>query len=343
MATLKEISEIAGYSIATISRVLNEDETLNVTEATRKKILEVAGSLDYEGKSKNSQAKKRKQEPMRLGIVEMMDAGKQLEDPYYLYLKNNVDYCCFDNGFETVTLQYEEESGLYRGIVQEKLQGILAIGQFSEGQICAMERWTDHIVFVDSSPYEEKYTSVIPNYEMGIRQGVEYLAEMGHKKIAFVGPMISTDSRNQRAPEQRWTLFSDYMEFRHPELISDFVDVPWRANHITDEIAGYLKDNPEPASAFFAFNETTAMGILRTLQVLGYQVPEDFSVLSYNDTALASLMQPQLTSISIRLQQIAQIAVEHLEAQIQGQAIAPVKMSVPSDLVKRDSVRRIIE
>lgn len=339
LATLKEIANMTGYSIATISRVLNEDETLNVTESTRKMILDAAVKLDYA--KKNSLAKKKKTEPVRVGIVEMMDAGKQLDDPYYLYLKNNVEACCFEKGIETVTLQYEEEQEIYRGLTREKLHGILAIGQFSRRKIQAMEQWADKIVFIDSSPYEEKYTSVIPNYEVGIRQGIEHLAEMGHHKIVFVGPTLSTDSVNQQAPELRRTLFSDYLKFHRPELVGELLDVPWRSNDITEYVARYLHGHPEPASAFFAFNETTAMGVLKALRALGHRVPEDFSVLSYNDTVLATLMQPQLTSISIHLEHMAQVAVEHLEAQMQGRMEIPVKISIPSGLIKRESVKRL--
>ena len=84
MATLKEISELTGYSIATISRVLNHDISLSVTDSTREEILRVAGKLDYESKSVRSSRRKAAQ--LRIGMIEMMDSQMKLEDPYYLYL-----------------------------------------------------------------------------------------------------------------------------------------------------------------------------------------------------------------------------------------------------------------
>ena len=183
MATLKELANLTGYSITTISRVLNEDETLNVTEDTRKAILEVAGRLDYGKRSSKSQ--KKKAQPPRIGIVERLESSKQLEDHYYLYLKNNVDASCFENGLETVTLQYDETLNVYESVTKVQLKGILAIGQFTAEQIEAMEQWTSNIVFLDSAPYEDRFISVVPGYEIGVKQGVDYLARLGHKKDCF--------------------------------------------------------------------------------------------------------------------------------------------------------------
>ena len=306
MATLKEISELTGYSIATISRVLNHDVSLSVTDSTREEILRVAGKLDYESKSVRSSRKKAAQ--LRVGIIEMMDSQMKLEDPYYLYLKSSLDKCCFEEGFETVTLQFDEEENCYKSNSQSGLNGIIAVGQFGAEQIHAMEQWTNQIIFLDSSPYEDRFSSVVPNFQVGIQQGVNYLAEMGHKTIAFVGPVMSTDSMGSDAPEKT---------------------------------GAYLREEEHPATAFFAFNEATAIGVMQAVQQMGYRVPEDFSILSYNDTVLATLMQPQLSSISIHLEEMAQEAVKLLRRGMVESGVPPMKIAIPSGLSERESVKRI--
>ncbi len=176
MATLRELSEITGYSIATISRVLNGDETLKVTENTRSMILEAAGKADYPSKQ-NTNKKNGSELHLKLGLVEMVTAQESEKDPYYLYVKNNVEQCCFANGIETFVMQYDEGEGCYRSAASRELDGILAIGQFREEQIAAMEKCASHIVFLESAPFPEKYCSVMPDYEVGIRQGIDYLIE----------------------------------------------------------------------------------------------------------------------------------------------------------------------
>ncbi len=342
MATLRELSEITGYSIATISRVLNEDATLNVTDSTRKMILEAAGKIDYSSKHGNS--KRSFGDHRRIGIVEMnsvQDAGK---DPYYLYLKGNAENCCFNNGMETVMMQYDINSGCYRSVVPKALDGILAIGQFREEQIAAMRKCTSKIVFLDSAPYPEEFCSVVPDYEVGIRQGMDYLIEQGHEKIAFVGPEFSTDSTGRQALESRRRFFSDYLEHCEEEVQGVLIDTIWQENDVAERLAEYfseLKDTDKKVTAFFAFNETTAMGVLRALQLMGHQVPGDFSILSYNDTVLATLTQPSLSGICINIEEMVKNAVWLLERVTKEENAIPLKISVPCVLHIRESVKPV--
>lgn len=344
MATLRELSEITGYSIATISRVLNEDETLKVTDSTRKMILEAAGRVDYSNKHginrKNSPG-----EHLKIGIVEMDATQESGKDPYYLYMKSNVEKCCFSNGMETVVMQYDGEEECYRSAGSREIDGILAIGQFSKERIEAMKKITFRIVFLDSIPSPEEFCSVVPNFEVGIRQGMDYLIQQGHRRIAFVGPEYSTDSTSRQALELRRRFFGDYLrQCENPQIEGILLDTQWMESDVSEQILKYLKElgdtQPKP-TAFFAFNETTAMGVLRALQILGYQVPEDFSILSYNDTVLATMTQPHLSGIRIHMDEMVEHAVSLLEKIIRGKKFIPFQISVPSTLVVRESVRKI--
>lgn len=339
MATLKEISELTGYSIATISRVLNHDISLSVTDSTREEILRVAGKLDYESKSVRSSRRKAAQ--LRIGMIEMMDSQMKLEDPYYLYLKSSLDKSCFEEGFETVTLQYDEEDNGYKSNSQSGLNGIIAVGQFGAKQIHAMEQWTNQIVFLDSSPYEDRFSSVVPNFQVGIHQGVNYLAEMGHKTIAFVGPLMSTDSMGNDAPEKRRKIFGEYMKYYRKDLKAVFLDTDRESSNVLEKTSVYLKEEKKPATAFFTFNEAAAIGVMQGVQQMGYRVPEDFSILSCNDTVLATLLQPQLSSISIHLEKMAREAVKLLRRILSESGTPPMKIAIPSSLSERESVRRL--
>ena len=86
MATLKELSEHTGYSITTISRVLNNDPTMSVSDATRAAILEAAGALNY--KKPSPRQRRDAAGHLCFAVAEMLSPVEQLKDPYYLYLKN---------------------------------------------------------------------------------------------------------------------------------------------------------------------------------------------------------------------------------------------------------------
>lgn len=342
MATLRELSEITGYSIATISRVLNGDSTLKVTESTRTVILEAAGKAAYPTR----QNVNRENSPglhLKLGIVEMVTVQESEKDPYYLYVKSNVEKCCFASGIETFVMQYDDEGECYRSAASRELDGILAIGQFREEQIMAMEKCTPRIVFLESAPFPEKFCSVMPNYEVGIRQGVDYLVEQGHRKIVFVGPEFSTDSTCRQAPELRRKIFADYIK-RYEEAEGILLESEWQGDDVAEQIIQYVRgiqDLAKRPTAFFTYNETAALGVFRALQILEYQVPDDFSILSYNDTALATMMQPKLSGIHINIEEMVKHAVWMMERMAKGEGEIPLRISVPATLVIRESVKPV--
>ena len=156
MATIRDLAKHTGFSVTTISRVLNNDPTLNVTDNTRVSILEAADELHYTlPKTRRSH----KNRLVHIAIVEMMSLKEQLADPYYLYLKNYVVRNCMEHDCNVSYLF--EQSGKYQTLEKTPLDGILAIGIFSDQQIAQLLEISPNIVFVDSSPDERRFDSVV--------------------------------------------------------------------------------------------------------------------------------------------------------------------------------------
>lgn len=348
MATLRELAEITGYSIATISRVLNKDATLKVTDDTRNAILEAVKRTGYvNGKndsSPNEYGKAASGEHLKVGIIEGVNVGEAEINPYYLYLKSSVENSCFSCGIETFIMQYDRWEGSYRCAVPRELDGILAIGQFHVEQIAAMRKCCPKIVFIDSSPYPEEFCSVVPDYDTGIRQGVEYLKRQGHRKIVFVGPKLTVDSLCRPYPERRRAFFCDYVAYCVEDVEAALLDTERLAGDVVEKVTEYisgLKEDERP-TAFFTYNDPTAIGVYRALELMGCRVPEDFSVLSYNDTAFADTVTSQLSSICINIEEMAGNAVWLMKRLIEEGRRVPVKVAVSSVLQIKESVKKIL-
>ena len=349
MATLKEIATECGFSIATVSRVLNEDDTLNVPETTKELIIETAGRLNYKTRSERKRVEAAKKSGLhklsRVGIVEMLSVGEQIEDAYYMYLKNNVEKVCMEEEIEAIPMQYDQDSGEYKNM-GNPVDGIIAIGQFPEDRIAAMRKRTEKIVFVDSSPDEQKYCSVKTNYETGVRQGVDYLVRQGHTNIAFVGPENSRDSRAITAPEDRRRIFGAITKEYKDRVKPEVIDVSGTARDATDKILKFIvsdnnvRNEEDKVTALFTYNEATALGAIKAVQNAGLSVPEDISVLGYNDTVLASYMQPPITGIHIYMDEMARAAVEALTKLINGYVNIPFTTLIPTTLNERGSIRK---
>ncbi|MED4987112.1 LacI family DNA-binding transcriptional regulator, partial [Geobacillus stearothermophilus] len=101
MATLKEIAEKVGVSVATVSRVLNYDATLSVSDETRRRIFEVAQELNYKTLRERSQQAR---ESFRFGLIHWYSERQEIDDPYYMAIRLGVEKECFDRGIELVKL-----------------------------------------------------------------------------------------------------------------------------------------------------------------------------------------------------------------------------------------------
>ena len=184
MATLRELAERTGYSAATISRIQSGDPALSVSMEARRKVLEEAGRLNYTAtRSRRGRAPKG---VLRGGIAEMLTPAQQLEDPFYLYLSGFVRQGCLDRKYTAVPLESRGE-----GFLPPEggpLDGMIAIGKFRPGQIEAMEALCAQIVFLNSSPRESRFDSVVLNFSLGISLALEHLVELGHRSVGLIGP-----------------------------------------------------------------------------------------------------------------------------------------------------------
>ena len=206
MATLKELAEYTGFSITTISRVLNNDPTMNVSDTTRSVILEAAGKLHYRTSRAASRSRAGRGRQLKIGLAEMLSPLEQLEDPYYMYLKNYSLQHFADAGCAVIPLIWDQSA--YLPSSSEKLDGILAIGIFSDAQTNSLASLSSSVIFLDSAPDELRFDSVVLNFQLGVEQAVDYLIAHGHREIGFLGPCRKLDQKKRPAPEVRRNFLS---------------------------------------------------------------------------------------------------------------------------------------
>ena len=333
MATLKELAAYAGYSVATVSRILNNDPTMAASEETRKRVLEAAGALGYE-KSR----KRRGSHSMRLGVAEMLTPAEQLDDPYYLYLKNFVAQECLERRIDLIPLQ--QSDGGFVQLLPAQLDGVIAIGIFTVQQIEALHGFSENLVFLDSSPDESRSDSVVINYRLGIEQALDHLFSLGHRQIGFIGPSTKLDDWKRPAPELRRQLFIHFMSERNAYDSRYLIDVPTNAAETIAALGRHLRAGRPMPTAFLTANEENAIGTVRALQSAGLRVPGDVSIIPFNDTPLSALVDPPLTSISTHVQEMGRIAVQLAAERMPRTGFRrelPVKVILPPTLVLRGS------
>ena len=142
MATLKDIAQLASVSIATVSRVLNRDQSLSVTEETRHRILTVAEELGYTKHLKTGESHKPKQ---KIAIIQWVSEQGELDDLYYYQIRLGIEKRAQELDYDI--LRYFNDHPF---TLSEEVIGILCIGKFSRSQISAFEEYQKPLVFIDS-------------------------------------------------------------------------------------------------------------------------------------------------------------------------------------------------
>ncbi|MGL5381270.1 LacI family DNA-binding transcriptional regulator [Clostridium sp.] len=339
MATLKEIANKAGVSVSTVSRVLNHDSSILVTDETKMRIFEVAEELEYKT-IKERKVKSKNITKLKIGIVEMYDAMMQLEDPYYLLLRNVVEKECFENNMEVVKLFKKEDK--YEYIGQDDLSGIIAIGKFENQEIEYMREISENIIFLDSSPDDQAYDSVKINFKLGVNQALNHLQSLGHKNIGYIGTKYTLDDDKINRIDVRYKFYLEYM--KEHNLSKEQFDIDCET---MTSISGYkamkdfLDSKKEVPTAFIIANDTIATGVYRAIQETAIVIGKDVSIIGFNDSIICKHMNPTLTSVRVHIEYLAQSAVCLMKERISGNRLFAKKVIIPSELIVRDSVGQV--
>lgn len=345
MIHLKDIAEITGFSIATVSRVLNNDKSLRATQETKNIIKTVAEASGYKtlSEKKKERYKKKNSLSIVIGIIEMSSTNEILKDPYYIYLKEFLEKVCRKNTIKSLNLSFDSKKQKYinNDNYNLKVNGLIAIGRFSEIEVKAMEKLSKNIVFLDTSYPDGKYSSITPDLELGVKKGLDYLIEKGHKKICFIGPIYAPNFFKTLSLEVRREAFIKYMKEKN--LYSDSLLLECeRSSESAENIAReYLLKGGSLPTAFFTVNESVAIGLIKVLKEFGLNVPKDISILSYNNTVYSSLISPALSSVDINCDYMAQLAIDLVIKQNQIKSFSPVKILCGSIISEKSSIKAL--
>lgn len=338
MPTINQIAKASKVSSATVSRVLNHDNSLKVSNETKMKIFEVAEKLEYKTVKERKNILK-KEKKLNIIVLDWYSEAELLEDPYYLYLLTSIEKNC--NLLNLNTIRMVKVKGTYKLTVDLEIDGMLAIGRFSPDDIDEIIKFTKNIVFLDSSPNDQIFSSVAINHKLGVIESLEYLIEMGHKNIAFIGAEVVGDHKEIKTDERKEVfisfikqkgLYNENYIFEGEKLS---FDEGYRLAKCMIEQTTVLP------TAIFIANDTTATGVLAALNQAKISVPKDISLIGFNDLPTTKHLSPPLTSVKVPMSFMAECAIEMLLKKISDEKVLPRKTIVPCKLIVRESCREL--
>ena len=330
MATLREIASISGVSLGAVSRILNNDTSLNVTASTRQHVLEVAASLGYEKKPRTTHIFKN----LTFGILQWFSPAQELEDPYYLSVRLGVEDYCMSNNIK-VMRAFKSDSDYKYSL--SGIDALVCIGKFSTEEISNFIEICPKLILVDMYTNRSEYNSISLDFDAAIDDIMDSFNKRDFKRIGYLGgqEFLSTDSIY---PDRRRELFV----LKAAEYNMSYKDY-FKEGAFSSE-SGYammkeLIDENRLPEAVFAASDSIAMGALRALNEAGIRVPEDISIVGFNDISAAAYTTPPLTTVHAPAFEMGSYAANflHKDYELYLKLNSPLHMTLPCKLVLRDS------
>lgn len=331
MVKIKDIAQRANVSNATVSRILKNDATLKVREETRMRVLDVAESMGYKPKIRKLNAM------YQIGVLQWISKFEENQDPYYYELRRLIESELNGQGYQVQRFYLEDLDSLFH---ETHLSGLICIGKFSKFQAQRFKEYHSTLVFVDSSPDDSLYSSVVFNLEDATKTALEYLVSLGHRAIGYIGGMETLEHNADIYSDPREVTYLNYMKNSDLEFDSAFVYVSDFSAEAGYHAMKKALDNPSHPTAFLCASDTIALGALSALGEINRKgIIKDVSVVSFNDVYAAQFLHPPLTTTKLDARAMAESTLLLLQREMKGLNKIPLRISLSTQLIKRDSTR----
>jgi len=333
VVTLKEIAQVVGVSTATVSRVLNFDQTLSVSARTRQVIIETAEAMKYEPPRARNRANQ--QGLSKIALVHYLRPDQELVDPYYVALRLGIESRCQALKIETIKVYHTDSQP--DGSLLQAASGIIAIGRHDDNEIAWLKRHNRNLVFADFSPPTDEFDCVESDLVLAMRKLLQSLSQAGYRRIAFAGWVDVYDGVPSSQPERRCRAYMQWAQEAgvfDPRICLTGNKTEESGYTLTRQI---LSESDRP-DALVTANDSMAIGAYRAIHEMGLRIPDDIAVASFNDISVAQFMNPPLTTVHLPAQEIGETAVELLLEQAGGRELRR-RLTLATRVLWRGSTR----
>lgn len=344
MATMRDVAKQAGVSMSAVSRILNQDPSLSVTEETRHRVMAAVRELGYKLPIKRSAARGIRS----ILLIMSLSEQEQHADTYFLHIREGIERQADELGVRI--------GGIFRGLdsltceesqaLQQENDGILVVGNINPQEIKELFPELEPVVFVDCKVEMNGYDTVRADFVLAIENSIEYLMDIGCKKIGFIGgpgrQISISGGISHEIDEIRRGAFRKYMAEKGCLEDSNVYQLEaWSPAAGYEAMQAILAEGRKLPEAFIIASDRLAVGALRAAHEAGLSLPEKLKILSFNDMPDCEFLQPSLTSVHIPTIEMGREAMKLLWARLEHPRSYPLCINIPTHLVVRQSTADI--
>lgn len=317
---LRDVADAAGVDISVVSRVLNGDPKLSIRPATRQRIIDAAAELGYRPNNAARILKSARTMTIGLLLPDLFNAA--------LAIAEGAEERAAETGYVLwiATGSLPERLSALEG----RIDGLLIASATS--QMIPRPDANLPMLLVNRNEAGSGIPGITVDDHAGAALAADYLISLGHRHIAHVAGPQSTDTARRRK--------AGFVEAAARAGVS--IPDEWVVEAPFSESGGYsaatrLADGEDRPTAIFVSNITQSVGALAAVRRLGWRIPEDISIVGYDDVTLATYLDPPLTTVRMPLRELGSLAVDQMLALIEGRDVKDLTSPIPPELVVRGS------
>ncbi len=334
--SIKDVAKEAGVSASTVSYVLNSTPTESISPETARRVMDAVKKLGYIP-NLNARSLSSRRSNMIGVLIPQTEPGKELmfSNPFYGELLSSIEYTARQHGYHLLLSGTKEDQD-YLSIAQNRgVDGIIIVGTYPGENLNALKQLGVPIVLVDSYVKDEAFHTIGIEDREGARMATRYLIEKGHRQIAFVSGSIRENGVNIK----RYQGYCDAMQSAglsvdEQSIYSGTVDYDYGITAAKEYVARGKKQ-----TAAFVSADVISMGLIKGLQQNHVRVPEDLSIVSFDDVYLARMANPALTTVHQDIGEKGKQAVQLILDAAGFKEHRHTECILPLSLVERESVR----
>jgi DNA-binding LacI/PurR family transcriptional regulator len=333
--TMKDVAKLAGVSLSTVSRVLNDSSL--VREETAKKVEKAVEKLDYQ--INDSARILRTNTSNLIGVI-----GAGMERPFLANLLKGIEAEARERGFALIygdsDGEFEKEQNYLNIMKQKKIDGIILITtNYYNDLLSIVKNYNIPVVFASGYISDPEISCVTVDNVAAAYDMVEFLCQAGHRDIAFIkGPDLDMLASQERLRGVKLALRLSNIKYDPARIIEG--DFTYESGY---SAAQKILNKFPGVTAIFAFNDEMAVGAIRYLKEQGINVPEDISVVGFDGIELGKYTSPALTTIKQSGYHLGLKSIEILTKIIKKGKIEDNKVFIPHKLVVRESTNKLNE
>ncbi|PUU89371.1 MAG: LacI family transcriptional regulator [Halanaerobium sp.] len=338
MSTLKDVAKKAGVAPSTVSRVINDSS--RISEETKVKVRKIMDEIGYHP---NINARNLvKQRSHNLGLVIPYSTEEAFADPFYSEILRGIGVLAHSKGFNLLLLtsnsEDEEKKTVLNAVKGKQIDGVLLLRSKKEDELIDELTKIDFpFVIVGRPEAEEKYYWVNNDNINASEKVVDYLIKNGHQNIAMI-----MGNKNYIMNEDRLQGYKNAFSKNKLKVNKDLIIQSDKIEHhsIYEIAQKVIKNNPE-VTAFYGISDTMAYTIMQAMNDMNLKIPDDISIVGFNNNPMSKIVSPPLTTVDINIYLLGNKATELLIGVINGQINKYQHTIVPANIIERDSCKKI--